>query len=125
MRRIVYGRHGGPRLLQNAADSQPRPAGVLRRERDHGVDRGRPLGDPADWAVWIPPLVFHETSASADVSMHSVFVREDLAATLPQAVTAAACADLPMPRDKRLLKICEAILRDRRRAPRCRNGNGR
>lgn len=109
---------------------------------------------PPNRAVWIPPQVFHETSASADVTMHSVFVREDLTATLPQAVTAVAVSpllrelilhavqfpdasavtapeqrvldvildqlrairmaplDLPMPKDKRLLKICEAILRD-------------
>ena len=46
---------------------------------------------PPNRAVWIPPLVFHETSASADVTMHSVFVRADLAATLPQAVTRWRC----------------------------------
>ena len=109
---------------------------------------------PPNRAVWIPPQVFHETSAAADVTMHSVFVDESLAASLPQAVTAVAVSpllrelilhaakfseadapsaasqrilavildqlqlirmaplDLPMPKDKRLLKICEAILRD-------------
>jgi AraC-like DNA-binding protein len=109
---------------------------------------------PPNRAVWIPPRVFHETSAAVDIHLHSVFVREDLARTLPQAVTAVAVSpllrelilhaaqfagaatvgpaeqrvldvildqlrlvrmaplDLPMPRDKRLLKICEAILRD-------------
>lgn len=42
----------------------------------------------------MPPLVLHETSASADVTMHSVFVRADLAATLPRAVTAVAVSPL-------------------------------
>ena len=46
---------------------------------------------PPNRAVWMPPLVLHETSASAEVTMHSVFVREDLAATLPQAVTLWRC----------------------------------
>lgn len=109
---------------------------------------------PPNRAVWIPPSVFHETSAVADVTMHSVFVQEDMAARLPKAVTAVAVSpllrelifhaaefsgktaasaagqrifnvildqlhliqtsplDLPMPKDKRLRKICEGILRD-------------
>jgi AraC-like DNA-binding protein len=109
---------------------------------------------PANRAVWVPPMVFHETSAAVGVKMHSVFLREDVAATLPQAVTAVAVSpllrelifhasdkppatevsapdarlhavlydqlrtlqtlplDLPMPTDKRLLRICKGILQD-------------
>ncbi len=109
---------------------------------------------PPNRAVWVPPMVFHETSAAVGVRMHSVFLREDVAQTLPGAVTAIAVSpllrelifrasekppasdtsamdarlhavlydqlrtlqtlplDLPMPSDKRLLRICCAILQD-------------
>lgn len=49
---------------------------------------------PPNRAVWIPPLVFHETSAVADVTMHSVFVQDNIAAGLPRAVTAVAVSPL-------------------------------